>query len=245
MFKAIINAGTLHDAIKAMSAVVDEARFEIASEGFSARAVDPANAAMVSLDISKDAFVLFEGTDGEIGVDLGRFTEIIGMADKNDEIELALDPDTHKLDISMGGFSYTLSLLDPSTLRNAPMVPALDLPAGITVSGSVFKRMIKAAEMVSDHTSFGVHDGVFFMEATGDSDQVRLDLTSSDLIAITPADVRSLYSLDYLGDISKGVGGAGEIDIHLGRDLPVVIQFELSNGDCKVKYVLAPRIESD
>lgn len=245
MFRAIISAEILQDAIKAASSVVDEARFEIAPEGLSARAVDPANAAMISLELSKDAFVLFEGTEGEIGIDLSRFTDILGMAGKNDEIELKLDPDTHKLDISMGGFSYTLALLDPSTLRNAPVVPALDLPAEITISESVFKRMIKAAEMVSDHMSVGVQNGVFVMEAVGDSDHVRLDLTGSDLIAITPADVKSLYSLDYLSDISKGVGGAGEITIHLGRDLPVVIQFEFALGECTVKYVLAPRIESD
>ncbi len=105
--------------------------------------------------------------------------------------------------------------------------------------------MIKAAEMVSDHMSMGVHDGVFFMEATGDTDHVRLDLIGSDLISIKPAEVRSLYSLDYLTDISKGVGSAGEIVIDLGRDLPVVIKFEPTSGDCKIKYVLAPRIESD
>ncbi|NIA11429.1 MAG: DNA polymerase sliding clamp [Nitrospiraceae bacterium] len=242
MFKAIISAEILQDAIKAMSAVVDEARFEIMPDGISARAVDPANAAMVSLELSRDAFVLLEGTEGEIGIDLGRFVEILGMADRNSEIELELDPDTHKLNISMGGFSYTLALLDSSTMRKAPVVPALDLPAEITVSGSVFKRMIKAAEMVSDHMSVGVHDGVFFMEAVGDTDHVRLDLTGSDLISITPAEVRSLYSLDYLSDISKGVGGAGEIVINLGR---TVIQFEFAGGECKVKYVLAPRIESD
>lgn len=245
MFRAIISAELLQDAIKAMSAVIDEARFEIAPDEISTRAVDPANAAMVTLELSRNSFVLLEGTEGEIGIDLGRFVEILGMADRNDEIELELDPDTHKLDISMGGFSYTLSLLDPSTMRKAPMVPALDLPAEITISGGVFKRMIKAAEMVSDHMSMGVHDGVFFMEATGDADHVRLDLTGSDLISITPAEVRSLYSLDYLSDISKGVGGAGEVVINLGRDLPAIIRFELADGDCKIKYVLAPRIESD
>ena len=245
MFKAIISAEILQDAIKAMSAIVDEARFEITPEGLSARAVDPANAAMVSLELSKDAFILFEGTEGEIGIDLSRFVEILGMAERSGEIELELDPDTHKLDISMSGFSYTLALLDPSTLRKAPSVPALDLPAEIAVSGSVFKRMIKAAEMVSDHMSMGVHDGVFFMEATGDSDHVRLDLTGSELISIKPAEVKSLYSLDYLTDISKGVGSAGEVVINLGRDLPAVMLFEPAGGDCKVKYVLAPRIESD
>jgi proliferating cell nuclear antigen len=72
-----------------------------------------------------------------------------------------------------------------------------------------------------------------------------MEYSSCDLISIVPAEVRSLYSLDYLSDISKGVGSAGEVVINLGRDLPASIRFELANGDCTVKYVLAPRIESD
>ncbi len=245
LFKAVINAEILQDAIKAISAIIDESRFEISSDRLLARAVDPANAAMVSLELSGDAFGSMEGTECEIGIDLSRFSEILGMADRGGEIELELDPNTHKLDIAMGGFSYKLSLLDPSTLRKAPTVPTLDLPAEVTISGAVFRRMIKAAEMVSDHMTMGVHDGVFFMEATGDTDHVSMDLTGSDLISIVPAEVRSLYSLDYLSDISKGVGSAGEVVINLGRDLPASIRFELANGDCTVKYVLAPRIESD
>lgn len=244
MLEAIIKTSTIYDTVKSMSALVDEARFEITSDGISACAVDAANASMAAIDIPKSVFDEFSVTECELGIDLPRLVEIIAMFDKDGVVEMSLDEDTHKLNIGMGGLSYTMSLLDPSTLRKAPNIPELDLPAEITLSGAVFKRMIKAAAMVGDHMRIGCKGSSFVMEAKGDTDDVHLDLAGSDLISIKPADVSSLYSLDYLSSVGKGIGTSGEVVINIGRDLPVVIEFEVGE-DCSVTYVLAPRIEDD
>ena len=98
--------------------------------------------------------------------------------------------------------------------------------------------------MMGSHMMMGVEGETFFMAAEGDSDKVRLDLTGDELINLKSADVSSLYSLEYLVDMSKGIGAAGEVVINLGRDLPVVLDFE-SSKDCSVVYILAPRIDSD
>ena len=244
MFKATIITQVLQSSIKALSALVDESVFVIAPDGLSSVAVDAANASLASITIPSTEFKHFDATEAELGIDLQRFTEIIGMANKDGDIELELNEDTHKLGVRMGDLSYTMALLDPSTLRKTPTVPNLDLPAMITLSAATFKRIIKAASMVSDHMSMGVQGDTFFMEATGDSDNVRLDMSGSELIDLKPADVSSMYSLDYLSDVSKGIGGAAEVVINLGRDLPILIIFE-SSTDCPVTYVLAPRVESD
>jgi proliferating cell nuclear antigen len=49
MFKAVINAETLRDAIDSVSSLVDEVKFSISENGLELKAVDPANVAMVSL----------------------------------------------------------------------------------------------------------------------------------------------------------------------------------------------------
>lgn len=244
MFNATIASDTLIPSIKAMSALVDECRVEIAPNGMSARSADPANAAMCSIDIPSEQFTTFDATEAELGIDLTRFVEILGMSEKGGDVTLTLDEDTHKLDIVMNGLSYTLALLDTTTLRKAPQIPELDLPAEIGLSGTVFKRMVKAASMTGDHMQIGVEGDTFFMSATGDSDKVRLDLSVDELISLKAADVSSLFSLDYMVDIGKGIGNPSNITIHLGRDLPVVIDFDPSE-DCHVVYVLAPRIEND
>ena len=244
MFKATIATDILQASVRAMSALMEECIFVMTPDGMAASAVDPANSAMATIDLSSTVFSAFDATDSEIGVDLRRFVEVLSMSSNNTSVCLELDEHTHKLKIDMGGLSYDLALLDPTSMRKSPNVPQLDLPAQITLSSVDFKRAIKAASMTADHLRMGVEGNVFVMLAKGDSDSVRLEIPESELITLKAADVSALYALDYLSDISKGIGTAQEIVINLGRDLPTVINFE-SSGECPVRYILAPRIESD
>jgi len=245
MFKAVIGAEKLRDSIESISTLVDEAKFKVTPDGISVRAVDPANVAMVSFDLSKDAFASFEATDGELGIDLTKLNGIMEMADKDDNIELSLDEAAHKLAVRMRGLSYTMSLLDPSSIRKEPKVPALDLPARVVVRGEDLKRAVKAAEKVSDYMSMGVRGDTFFMEAEGDTDTVKLEMAKDQLIDIKPGEAKSLFSLDYLADMSKILGKANEVTIDLGKDYPLKIRFKLAEGHGEVSYMLAPRVESE
>lgn len=245
MFKAVIGAEKLKDSIESISTLVDEARFRLNQDGIIVRAVDPANVAMVSFDLLKDAFDLFEATEGELGIDLTKLNDIMEMADKSDNIELELDETAHKLIIRMRGLSYTMSLLDPSSIRKEPKVPSIDLPARIVLRGEDLKRAIKAAEKVSDYMSMGVSGDTFFMEAEGDTDRVRLEMTKDQLIDIKSGEAKSLFSLDYLSDISKIAGKASEVTLDLGKDYPLKIRLKLAEGHGEVSYMLAPRVESE
>jgi proliferating cell nuclear antigen len=245
MFKAVIGAEKLKDSIESISTLVDEAKFRLNPDGISVRAVDPANVAMVSLDIAKDAFGSFEATEGELGIDLTKLNGIMEMADKDDNIELELDEAAHKLIVRMRGLSYTMSLLDPSSIRKEPKVPSLDLPGRIVIRGEDLKRAVKAAEKVSDYMSMGITGDTFFMEADGDTDNVRLEMTKDQLIEIKPGDAKSLFSLDYLSDMSKILGKASEITIDIGKDYPLKIRFKIAEGHGEVSYMLAPRVESE
>ncbi len=245
MFKAVIGSDKLKDTIESVSTLVDEAKFKINPDGISVRAVDPANVAMVSLDIAKDAFDSFEATEGELGIDLTKLNGIMEMADKSDNIELDLDETAHKLVVRMRGLSYTMSLLDPSSIRKEPKVPSLDLPVRIIIKGEDMKRAIKAAEKVSDYMSMGTRGEIFFMEAEGDTDNVRIEMTKEQLIDIKSGEAKSLYSLDYLADISKILGKASEVTIDLGKDYPLKIRFKIAEGHGEVSYMLAPRVESE
>ncbi len=245
MFKAVIGAEKLKDSIESISTLVDEAKFKITPEGISVRAVDPANVAMVSFDLAKDAFDSFEATDGELGIDLTKLNGVMETADKSENIELELDETAHKLVVRMRGLAYTMSLLDPSSIRKEPKVPTLDLPARIVIRGEDIKRAIKAAEKVSDYMSMGVKGEVFFMEAEGDTDRVRVELAKDQLIDMQAAEAKSLFSLDYLSDMSKILGKANEVTIDLGKDYPLKLKVKIAEGHGEVSYMLAPRVESE
>jgi proliferating cell nuclear antigen len=245
MFKATIDADILKSSIETLSVLVDEARFRISTEGLSVRAVDPANVAMVSFELAASAFDDYAADDCEIGMDLTKINDIFGVAEKNEKATLELDEMSQKMAIHIGGFSYTLSLLDPSTIRAEPRIPQLELPAEVVLNGKELQKAVKAAEKISDHMSLGVDEEIFYMEAEGDTDKVRLEMPRDQLIDLKSGEARSLFSLDYLSDIVKPASKSNEVTLELGRDYPIRISFTIAEGAGKISYLLAPRIESD
>ena len=254
MFEAKIDANVLRGCIEAITAVVDEGKLRIAEDGLKLRAVDPANVAMVSFELQSDAFDEFRfaaaeaatesPAETEIGMDFVKLLGILGIGGR-EEVELELDEHAQKLFTRMGSLSYTISLLDPSSLRKEPKVPELEFPARVIIETEEFRRAIRAAEKIGDHIALGVDGEVFFMEAEGEMDKLRLELRKEQLIDLTPGTLHSLYTLDYISAMSKGMSHAENITLNLGKDYPLQIEFEMAEGKGKVGYLLAPRIESE
>ena len=247
MFKAIVSASTLQDALDSVSVLVDECKIRLNEEELSIRAVDPANVGMVDLTLEAAAFESYEADGGVIGVNLARLGDIAGMASSGDLVHLELDEETRKLHIEVDGLSYTLALIDPDSIRQEPDIPELDLPAEIVLEGAQLNRGVKAADMVSDHIRLRVDESEesFYIEAEGDTDDVDLKLTREDLIAFSPGPADSLFSLDYLKDMNKAIPADAEVTVELGEEFPVKLHYGFGEGLGQVTFMLAPRIQSD
>jgi proliferating cell nuclear antigen len=247
MFKAIVDASTLQDALDSVSVLVDECKLRLNEDELAVRAVDPANVGMVDLSLEAAAFESYEADGGVIGVNLKRLEDIAGMASAGDLIQLELDEETRKLHIQIDGLSYTLALIDPDSIRQEPDIPDLDLPAEIVLEGAQIDRGITASDMVSDHIRLRVDPDTeaFYIEAQGDTDDVDLELTREDIIDLTAGPADSLFSLDYLKDMNRAIPGTAEVTIELGEEFPVKLHYEFAEGQGHVTYMLAPRIQSD
>jgi proliferating cell nuclear antigen len=247
MFKAIVSADTLRTTIDSVGVLVDECKIHLEEDGLTIKAVDPANVGMVDLQLDSEAFESYEADGGVLGVNLDRLESIAGMASSDQLIEMELDEETRKLHIKIDGLEYTLALIDPDSIRQEPDIPNLDLSATIIVEGSDIDRAVKAADMVSDHIALGVNedDEIFYVEAEGDTDNVDLKLDRDDLIDLTTGPAHSLFSLDYLKDMNKAIPKDAEVTLELGEEFPVKLHFEIAEGQGKVTFMLAPRIQSD
>ena len=247
MFKAIVSAATLASALDSVSVLVDECKIHLDEDGLAIRAVDPANVGMVDLSLEAAAFESYEADGGVIGVDLTRLEDIASMAESGQLIQLELDEETRKLHIQIEGLEYTLALIDPDSIRQEPDIPDLDLPAEVVLEGKDVNRSVKAADMVSDHIALGVDEAeeYFYVDAEGDTDDVHLELTEVELISLQPGPAHSLFSLDYLKDMDKAIPGDAEVTLELGEEFPIKIHFGFAEGQGRVTYMLAPRIQSD
>ena len=247
MFDAIVSADTLRATLDSVSVLVDECKIHLEEDGIEIRAVDPANVGMVDLFLDASAFESYETDGGTIGVNLSRLEEFASMADAGQLIHLELDEETRKLHVQIDGLEGTLALIDPDSIRQEPDLPDLDLSSTIVLEGKDIDRAVKAADMVSDHIALGVDtaEELFYVDAEGDTDDVHFELGRDDLIDLVAGEAHSLFSLDYLKDMNKAIPKDAEVTMELGEEFPVKMHFSFAEGQGRVTYMLAPRIQSE
>jgi len=256
-----IDAPVLRECVDAVLAVVDEARLKIYEDAWRIRAVDPANVALVDLELRSEAFEEYtfspttrqdseeseeradEGVFEEIGVDFGKFNDVLRSGWRKGTVSIILD-DKDKLSVQLDALSYTMSLLDVSSLRKEPKLPELDFSTRVVLDADDFKRTIKAAEKIGEHIAMGVEGDEFYMESESEMEKMRFSLRGDELLALSGGDARSLFSLEYLTAMSKGISSE-TLTLHISTDHPLKIEFDIADGNGKVVYMLAPRIEAE
>ncbi|MBN1165613.1 MAG: DNA polymerase sliding clamp [Methanospirillaceae archaeon] len=247
MIVATINSETLRESIETISALVVECRVHFESDQVYVRAVDSANVAMVCLHLDRQAFIDLDVTPGEIGLDIARFKNIFSMLGKAEKVTLHLPDKENKIKVSFLGYQYAITLLEAATIKKDPNPPNIELPGKIVIKGSYLYSAIRAAAVVSDKVWFGIspQSKGFFMSAEGDSDHIRREFSSEELISVNDADVKSLFSIDYLKEMGKVLSNADEVTISLGDNHPIKFSFDIAGGAGHVEYLLAPRIEAE
>jgi len=245
-FQAAILGGELKNFVSTLRVIVDEAKLNVGPDGITSRAVDPANVAMYDLELSVAAFESYESCEGVVGVNLERFESVLKLAKKDDIVQVSFDTSTYKLLIVIDGVEFTMACIDPDSIRQEPEIPEMELPISLTVEGSQISRAVKAADMVSDHIGFRCveADETVFIEAEGDTDDVSLRLTADEYESLDAADGRALFSLDYIKNISKKLPKTDDVTLTFGDQFPMLVDYEIADGECSVAAMVAPRIET-
>ena len=245
MFNAKVKSEVLKGIIDVTSPLVNEVKFNINSKGIFLRAVDPAHVAMIDLNIDKKAFEEFKADDMELGIDMDKLASIMRLSISGDLVSLDYDEEANRLIIKIGNLVRKMSLIDTAGMPD-PKMPNLNLPAKAIIKASEINRGVKASEAVSDHLAVIVNKDNFEMFAEGDTDTVNLKLPKDLLVELkSDNNYKSLFSIDYFSNMIKPVKGDDDVTIHLGNDNPIKLEFNIANNKGHVKYLLAPRIESE
>ena len=245
MFEAKLKAEVLKEVVDVVSTLVDEAKFNVGKESITIKAVDPAHVAMVDLTLDRGAFEAFKADETELGIDMDKMKEILRLAKAGDVIALNHDEDKNRLVVAVGNTTRRMSLVDTAGMSD-PKVPSLNLPAKLTVRTDELRQAIRASESVSDHIALKASNEGFEVVSEGDTDNVSHRVSKDMLEEIQVKDaVRSLFPLDYFSNMVKAIDSAPSVTLYLGTDYPVKMEFKIAGGKGEVKYLLAPRIESD
>ncbi|MEF8874443.1 MAG: DNA polymerase sliding clamp [Candidatus Thermoplasmatota archaeon] len=244
MLNAEINSNVLKELVDIVGTIVDEVKINLSEEGLSLKAVDPAHVAMVDLSLDKDAFESYEADETELGINLKKIEQFLKLAGSGDVINMEHDEEDNRLVMEVNNITQKMALLDTAGMTD-PNVPSLDLPLSLKLKGKHILDGVKASENISDHISITANPDGFEIFSEEDEDMVRLSLDEDELDELSAnEEVRSLFALDYFSSMVKCVSSDTVLDIELGADYPIKIQFTFADGNGDVRYLLAPRIES-
>lgn len=247
-FTATATADVLETILDDVAVLVDECVLHVDERGVSVDAMDPATVAMVSLSVDADAFDDYDAPqDGlRLGVALDRLQDVVGMADSDQPVALAVDLERRTLHVRVGELAYTLALIDPDAIRSPPdRVDLADqFEATVALPGREVSQAVTAADMVADHLEAGVDETAarFYVRAGGDTDSVAVDVPAEDCGEFDPGPAHSLFSLQYLSAVDRALPPDGQVRLRLGEEAPIEVEFEFAAGDGTVRYVVSPRL---
>lgn len=241
-----VDQSTMTQFSDTLGSILDEVVLETDDTEVRASGVDPANVAMVYVSLHEDAFEDFDGQSARYGIELSKFSEVLSMASSGEIVSVDHDDDRHRLVFSISGLTYNMSYLTPDSVQEGPDQPALEFDAEFSIRSEQFQRGLRAADMISDHLEISVTDGIVSLDASGDTDDVVLELEEDDGVVFdgTPTDTLSIFSMDYLKDVMGGLPSDAVLNIQLGDDIPLVINSTFADESGQITFVLAPRIQS-
>ena len=245
MFDAKIRSDVLKEVVDVISTLVDEAKFNAGKDALVVKAVDPAHLAMVDLTLDRGAFESYKADDAELGLDMDQMKEVLKLSRAGDILAVTQDEEKNRLVVHVGNITRRMSLVDTAGMSD-PKVPNLNLPAKIRVRTEELRQGIRASESVSDHIALIATPDGFEILSEGDTDSVNLKLPKDMLDELVCKEkARSLFPLDYFANMIKAISTAQTVTMYMGNDYPVRLEFDIAGGKGQVKYLLAPRIESE
>jgi len=206
---------------------------------------------MVDVNIPGSAFERLDvGDEMTLGINLETLADVLSMSESGDVLIAELNAETKKIELSFPatGLEYTCALIDPDAIRQEPDIPDLDLGGEYIVPGRAIDRGLSAADLVSDHIRFeGVGDDKLRLSADGDTDTVDLAIDDALIDGELTGDdqTESIFSLEYLTDITRPIGSDSAVTVDLGSEMPVKLHFETGGGDINVSAMVAPRIQGN
>jgi proliferating cell nuclear antigen len=248
MFQAnLSDVSLLRDSLDTVSSIINEGTFLVNENGLKLIAMDPASVSMVIFDFLSSAFDSFKvEKEMHMTLNINYLVQILKRATAIDKISMKISD--NKLKLKMQGNStrtFSVPLIDE--MMKEQKQPSLQFKCKLQIDPEVVKEAVKDASMVSDAVTFEASKDKFSMFTSGDSSDVRMELTKDtpSMVSIEcDENSKAKYSLDYLDKMMKADKVSDTLNIYFSNDYPLKMDFKKLDK-LQMSFVLAPRVETD
>jgi proliferating cell nuclear antigen len=241
------DAPALKAAIDSIVCLVEEGQFEIKNDGLYFRAMDPSQISMISFSMPKDAFVEYSiPEEMKLGIDIGQLANVLSRGKKGESVELSVEEG--RLVIKFTGEKHKRTFKVPliETGERVQREPKIEFGNFAKVRADAIKETLKDAKLLSSHVRLQLTPEQFVVDVRGDNGDLKAEFQkgSNEVSEISTKDgARATFPLQYLEDMVKATSSSSLVTVNLETDKPLKIEYDVEGA--KVKYYLAPRIETD
>lgn len=244
------NSEVWKDCIGAVSNLIDEVNLEFSEDGVMMKAMDPSHVALADFKLSSDALSEYDlEAPLKLGVDLAEMDKVLSRAGRGDEFVMEFDEDENRLRLIFKGDStrrFSLPLLEIEE-EELPE-PDLAFTASAKVTAGTINDGLKDAALVGDNVKFELTENEFVMKIESDTGSAELELPKGspglqELEVNEPSE--AMYNIGYLEDMIKAAASNDLVKINHGVDLPIQVIFDIADGNGHLKFLLAPRVETE
>jgi len=240
----------LSDIIGIISELVLEVKIKVNKSGLGIIAIDPANVALVSFKLPKEAFSQIEVEEEILGVSLDNLKAVLRRCSPGSSLVLQTEDNALKIQIhDKIKREFRLALIEIDAEEKT--MPNLDFTSKIEMPSVDLVDSIEDCAIVADACSFIAEQDKFTIEAKGSLNSAKSDFSSDEVkIEIKPGEmagkdkgIRSRYSLEYLQKFVKASKITEKAIINFSTDYPLKLEFKTPRME--LAFVLAPRVETE
>jgi len=226
---------------------LSEGTFKANKDGIFLSSLDPANVAVILLDIYPNMFTEYDVQNEEkFTINLEDLKKIMTRVALKNQMSWEIDREKNKFILTVYGKAkkvFTLPLIESE--GSFMDLPSLELPVKVEMDSKAFYDIIESAKVIADEIKIVADpEGpkVSFI-AEGELKDMRIDLTPQDESVLSmevPSKAMSRYSIDYLYKLSKVATISDTLTLKLDSGKPIWIDYK-STDKFKFGFVLAPR----
>lgn len=249
--KITIDANQLQETVYGIQNLIREGLMQFTEEGLRLKAADPAQVALIDLEIPADSFEEYTPeleehpdytTNGdEEGIFVGVNFENVNAIAKMFDDEITFELEDGKFILRDDDNKFDVPVLNLST-DDIPNVDGLDHKSHAEITIDQLAEAVKKLAVASESGDFVLNeDGVLTVSADGGQISVESDFQLEDFEGET---VESKYALDYLKNAEKMFSKLDTCDkmtLHMGDEFPMRLEHEDRREN--LAFILAPRIE--
>jgi len=245
MLLKLDNPKLLADTISLISELVLEVKAKVTKQGLEIIAVDPANAALVSLKFPSSTFSQFEiDKEEELGLNLEDFKQVLRRVSGSTSLIIERHDNTLRLKVQEKAkrvFNFSLINIDAEEKK----IPQLNFSSKVELDSGTFSELINDAVVVSDSAEFFVTPNSFIIEARGTLNNTRAEFSSDEIKIDTKEESKSKYGTDYLAKFVKASKLSDKVVINFSNNYPVRFDFKNKENLFELSFILAPRGEEE